>query len=324
MINFITLPLITLFLLTLQAIFAGSEIALLSCDKSKIRSKADSGSSAAKLVMKSINRIEEYVSTSLVGENLCIVINTVIVSIFIKRNYPDYDPHLISVIVLTPLIVIFGQVVPKSIFQKQSTYLVLKTIYFSIFFRLIFKPLLFIVRIITDAIVKLIGTKSKLVTREELIHALEVESSVENSSESFRDKILNKIFLFHNIRVRDIMIPLSRVESISYGSSVGQAKKIIKKSGFSRLPVYKNKFNNIIGFIHSSYLLGKPDDYIINELIDSGFYTNENSLVSNLLNEIRKSKSNLVIVGEKSSASGIVTLEDILEEVIGEIEDEHD
>ena len=134
MINFITLPLITLFLLTLQAIFAGSEIALLSCDKSKIRSKADSGSSAAKLVMKSINRIEEYVSTSLVGENLCIVINTVIVSIFIKRNYPDYDPHLISVIVLTPLIVIFGQVVPKSIFQKQSTYLVLKTIYFSIFF----------------------------------------------------------------------------------------------------------------------------------------------------------------------------------------------
>ena len=324
MINFITLPLITLFLLTLQAIFAGSEIALLSCDKSKIRSKADSGSSAAKLVMKSINRIEEYVSTSLVGENLCIVINTVIVSIFIKRNYPDYDPHLISVIVLTPLIVIFGQVVPKSIFQKQSTYLVLKTIYFSIFFRLIFKPLLFIVRIITDAIVKLIGTKSKLVTREELIHALEVESSVENSSESFRDKILNKIFLFHNIRVRDIMIPLSRVESISYGSSVGQAKKIIKKSGFSRLPVYKNKFNNIIGFIHSSYLLGKPDDYIINELIDSGFYTNENNLVSDLLNEIRKSKSNLVIVGEKSSASGIVTLEDILEEVIGEIEDEHD
>ena len=293
-------------------------------NKSKIRSKADSGSSAAKLVMKSINRIEEYVSTSLVGENLCIVINTVIVSIFIKRNYPDYDPHLISVIVLTPLIVIFGQVVPKSIFQKQSTYLVLKTIYFSIFFRLIFKPLLFIVRIITDAIVKLIGTKSKLVTREELIHALEVESSVENSSESFRDKILNKIFLFHNIRVRDIMIPLSRVESISYGSSVGQAKKIIKKSGFSRLPVYKNKFNNIIGFIHSSYLLGKPDDYIINELIDSGFYTNENNLVSNLLNEIRKSKSNLVIVGEKSSASGIVTLEDILEEVIGEIEDEHD
>ena len=133
MINIFTLPVITLLLLLIQALFAGSEIALLSCDKAKIRSRADSGSSSAKLVMNSINKIEEYVSTSLVGENLCIVINTVILSFYVQRNYPQYDPHLISVIVLTPLIVIFGQVVPKSVFQKQSTALVLRTIYFSIF-----------------------------------------------------------------------------------------------------------------------------------------------------------------------------------------------
>ena len=120
------------------------------------------------------------------------------------------------------------------------------------------------------------------------------------------------------------MIPISRVESLSYDSTVGEAKKIIKKTGFSRLPVYKNKFNNIIGFIHSSYLLGKNDDLPLDSFIDSGFYTSENNLASNLLNEIRKSKLNLAIVGERSSSSGIVTLEDILEEVIGEIEDEHD
>ena len=324
MINIFTLPVITLLLLLIQALFAGSEIALLSCDKAKIRSRADSGSSSAKLVMNSINKIEEYVSTSLVGENLCIVINTVILSFYVQRNYPQYDPHLISVIVLTPLIVIFGQVVPKSVFQKQSTALVLRTIYFSIFFSIIFKPLLIIVKVITDLIVSLIGTKGKLVTREELIHALEVESSVENSSESFRDKILNKIFLFDRIRVRDIMIPINRVESLSFDSTVGEAKKIINKTGFSRLPVYKNKFNNIIGFIHSSYLLGKDDNLPLDSFIDSGFYTSENNLASNLLNEIRKSKLNLAIVGERSSASGIVTLEDILEEVIGEIEDEHD
>tara|TARA_B100001989_G_C24541051_1_gene467574 strand:- start:1275 stop:2249 length:975 start_codon:yes stop_codon:yes gene_type:complete len=323
-INFFTLPLITLFLLVLQALFAGSEIALLSCDKAKIRSRADSGSSAAKLVMKSINKIEQYVSTSLVGENLCIVINTVLVSFFIQRNYPQYDPHLISVLILTPLIVIFGQVVPKSIFQKQSTILVLKTIYFSIFFSIIFKPLLVFIRLITDSIVKLIGTKSKLITREELIHALEVESSVEDSTESFRDKILNKIFLFDKVRVRDIMIPINRVELLPIDSTIGQAKKIIEKTGFSRLPVYQNKIKNIVGVIHSSYLIGKSDDMKIEEIIEEGLYTNERSLASKLLNEIRKSKFNLVIVGEKTSASGIVTLEDILEEIVGEIEDEHD
>ena len=85
--------------------------------------------------------------------------------------------------------------------------------------------------------------------------------------------------------------------------------------------VYKRQ---IIGFIHSSYLLGKSDDLPLDSFIDSGFYTSENNLASNLLNEIRKSKLNLAIVGERSSSSGIVTLEDILEEVIGEIEDEHD
>ena len=159
---------------------------------------------------------------------------------------------------------------------------------------------------------------------EELIHALEVESSVEDSTESFRDKILNKIFLFDKVRVRDIMIPINRVELLPIDSTIGQAKKIIEKTGFSRLPVYQNKIKNIVGVIHSSYLIGKSDDMKIEEIIEEGLYTNEKSLASKLLNEIRKSKFNLVIVGEKTSASGIVTLEDILEEIVGEIEDEHD
>ena len=93
MINLITLPIITLVLLILQAMFAGSEISLLSCDKGRIRSKADQGLPSAKLVMSSINKIEEYVATSLVGENLCIVINTVLVSSFVETAYPQYDPH---------------------------------------------------------------------------------------------------------------------------------------------------------------------------------------------------------------------------------------
>jgi len=139
MINLVTLPIITLLLLLLQAMFAGSEISLLSCDKGKIRSKADEGLASAKLVMQSINKIEEYVATSLVGENLCIVINTVLVSSFVEKTYPNYDPHLLSVIILTPLIVIFGQVIPKSVFQKQSNFFVLKTIYFSLIFSFLFK-----------------------------------------------------------------------------------------------------------------------------------------------------------------------------------------
>ena len=120
------------------------------------------------------------------------------------------------------------------------------------------------------------------------------------------------------------MIPISRTVSLPLESTVGEAKKIIKKTGYSRLPVFYNKERNIIGVIHSSYLLGIHDSEKIKDFVDKGLYTSENTLASSLLNEIRKSKSTLVVVGQMSSASGIVTLEDILEEILGEIKDEHD
>ncbi len=324
MINLVTLPIATLLLLLLQAMFAGSEISLLSCDKGKIRSKADKGLASAKLVTQSINKIEEYVATSLVGENLCIVINTVLVSSFIEKTYPDYDPHLLSVLILTPLIVIFGQVIPKSVFQKKSNSFVLKTIYFSLIFSFLFKPLLFLVRFLTNIIVKIIGTKSKLITREELIHALETESAVENSSQQFRDKILNQIFLFDTVKVRDIMIPIDSVAAIDLNSNVADATRLIEETGFSRFPIYDTKKNQIKGIVHAFYLLGRSGNELVSKFADDCFFVEENYLASRLLDELKESKSSLAIVGTSKNAVGIVTVEDILEEVLGEIEDEHD
>ena len=324
MINIVTLPIITLMLLILQAMFAGSEISLLSCDKGKIRSKADQGLGSAKLVMQSINRIEEYVATSLVGENLCIVVNTVLVSSFLEKAYPNYDPHLLSVIILTPLIVIFGQVIPKSIFQKQSNFFVLKTIYFSLIFNFLFKPLLFLVRFLTDLIVRIIGTKSKLITREELIHVLETSSALENSSQQFRDRILNKIFLFDRIKVKDIMISIDNVISIDLNKNVADAKKLVKQTGFSRFPIYDAKKNKIRGIVHVFYLLDRQDNELISNFLDDCLFVKEDYLASKLLDELKEAGAGLAIVGTSDNALGIVTIEDILEEILGEIEDEHD
>ncbi len=324
MINLITLPIITLVLLFLQAIFAGSEISLLSCDKGIIRSKADQGLPSARLVMNSIDKIEEYVATSLVGENLCIVINTVLVSSFIEKSYPQFDPHLLSVIILTPLIVIFGQVVPKSIFQNQSNVLVLKTIYFSLIFSYLFKPLLFIVKFLTDMIVKIIGTRSKLITREELIHVLETGSKQETSSKQFRDKILNKIFLFDKITVAEIMIPMKKVKFIEPSKKIIDAKEIIKSTGYSRLPVYDSINNSIKGVLHAFYLLDEKENNPIYDYIDKCFFVDKDYLVSKLLDDLKGAKLSMAIVGGPDNPMGIVTIEDILEEVLGEIEDEHD
>jgi len=324
MINIFTLPLITFFLLLLQAIFAGAEISLLSCDKATIKARSEEGLDSAKLVMKSIDKIEEYVGTSLVGENLCIIINTVLVSTFIEKTYTEYDPHLLSVLILTPLIVVFGQVVPKSIFQNKSNFFVLKTIYFSHFFRILFRPFLFLIEFLTNFIVKIIGTESKLITREELIHEIEIEASLEDSSQKFRDNILNRILLFDKIKVKDIMISIDDIASINIKSKVSEAKDIIKLTGFSRLPVYDFKKDLIKGTIHSFHLLGQHNNDDIMGSIDPPFYVNEEYPVSQLLDEMKNSKSNMAIVGSTNKAIGIVTLEDILEEILGDIQDEHD
>ena len=323
-INIYTLPLITLILLCIQAIFAGSEISLLSCDKGTIKAKADSGDSSAKLVMSSIDRIEEYVATSLVGENLCIVINTVLVSTFIEEAYSEYDPHLISVLILTPLIVIFGQVVPKSIFQSQSNFLVLKTIYFSRFFSIIFKPFLFLIDFLTDFIVGIIGTKNKLITREELIHELETQSAIENSSQQFRDKILNKILLFDKVTVRDIMIPIENNVLLSLDQNAKDVKELVRQTGHSRFPVYDLNRSKIKGTIHACYFLDEKDTVNIKPFLDKCFFVKEETLVSTLLDEMKNARSHMAIVGNPENATGLVTLEDIFEEILGEIEDEHD
>ena len=321
-INIYTLPIITLILLCIQAIFAGSEISLLSCDKGTIKSKADAGDSSAQLVMGSISKIEEYVATSLVGENLCIVINTVLVSSFIERAYPQFDPHLGSVLILTPLIVIFGQVVPKSIFQRQSNFFVLKTIYFSKFFRVLFKPLLFLIEFLTDFIVNIIGTKNKLITREELMHELETQSALENSSQQFRDKILNKILLFDKVTVKDIMIPIDQTVLVSFSKQ--EIKEWVAKTGYSRFPVFDLNKSQIKGTVHACYLLDEDDDKNINSFLDKCFFVDEDLLVSSLLDEMKNARSHMAIVGTPQKAIGLVTLEDIFEEILGEIQDEHD
>jgi CBS domain containing-hemolysin-like protein len=120
------------------------------------------------------------------------------------------------------------------------------------------------------------------------------------------------------------MIPIVDVAAIDLNSNVADAKKLIEQTGFSRFPIYDMKKNQIRGIIHAFYLLGRPNNELVSNLADDCFFVEENYLASRLLDELKESKSNLAVVGTPKNAVGIVTIEDILEEVLGEIEDEHD
>ena len=311
-------------LLVIQAFFAGSEIALISCDKIKMRSLADNGSRSASLVLSAYKDVDKFLGTSLVGINLALIINTLILTFYIEKNY-GISSEFYTVLILSPLIVIFGQVVPKAVFQSKRNSVILWAIYPLWVASRIFYPVLIIVRLFTRLIMKLIGKdQNSSITRDELLDVLEGDK--EKPVTDFHTRILKRIFGFSETTVDEIMIPLVNIDALDRNSNVDEAIKLIKKTGHTRIPVYDERIDNITAVLHSFYLLGdiNPDDPISKYALKP-FYVPESKLVNELLDEMKEGRTGMaIVVDEYGGAVGAITLEDILEEVVGEIEDEYD
>ncbi|MGE5445749.1 MAG: hemolysin family protein [Ignavibacteriales bacterium] len=309
--------------LFMEALFAGSEIALISCDKIKIKTLAQGGSKAAKLALKCFLNIERYVSTALVGINLSLTIATVILTFYIRDAY-GAGKEFYTVLILSPLVVIFGQVVPKAVSQKRANNMVLWTIYPLWVVSKVFSLILFVVSLFTKGLLKLVGsTENPFITREELVYAIEGGGTVPQGG--YREKIIRRIFRFSETRTNEIMIPLIQVCALSENTPTKEAVKVIKETGHSRIPIYHERVDNITGMLHAFDLLSaRPDDPIKN-FSRTPFYVPETKPVDELLDEMKRGPAGMaIVVDEYGGAVGVITLEDILEEVVGEIEDEYD
>ena len=321
--SFEFIVIITAVFLLLQAFFAGSEIALVSCDKIKMRALADGGSKRAKLVLEAFQEIERFISTTLVGINLSLIINTILMTFYMQDRY-GHRGEIYAILTLSPLIVIFGQVVPKAVFQQKSHSLVLWTIYPLWVASKIFSPVLFLINIFVKGLLKLIGgTENRFITREELLHVIEGDGA--KIERGYREKVIRRIFRFSETTVEEVMIPLIQVCALDENTPIREAVKTIKETGHSRIPIYHERIDNITGMLHAFGLLGaKPDDPIKN-FSHLPFYVPETKAVDELLDEMKRGRAGMaVVVDEYGGAVGVITLEDILEEVVGEIEDEYD
>jgi len=309
--------------LLLQALFAGSEIALISCDKAQIKSLADSGSKKARMVLESFVDIEKFIGTTLVGINLSLITSTVILTFYIHNNYGKGN-ELYAVLILSPLIVIFGQVVPKAVFQKRRNSLVLWAIYPIWIASKIFYPILIVVNVFTKRIINLIGsTENTYITREELINVIEGDKTKPVTDN--KKRIIKRIFRFSETTADEIMIPLVNVRALDENASVQDAIDLVKDTGHSRIPVYNERIDNITGILHSFFILGTQPEQRVKEFARAPFYVPESKKVDELMEEMKKGRGGMaIVVDEYGGAVGAVTLEDILEEVVGEIEDEYD
>jgi len=315
--------LIVFICLALQFFFAGSEIALVSCDKLKMRTLAEDGSRSAKMVLRAFDEIESFLGTTLIGINLALITSTVILTFFIHNKYGS-GGGLYAVLILSPLIVIFGQVVPKSIFQKNRNTLILWVIYPLWVFSKILSPVLFFINAFTKKLLDLIGTKQKtFITREELIDVIEGDKTT--PTYDYKERIIKRIFKFSETTVSEIMIPLVQVSALDEERKVSEAVKLIKETGHSRIPLFRERIDNITGILHSFYLLGASSEDTVKNYSKPPLYVPETKNVDKLFDEMKDGKAGMaVVVDEYGGAVGAITLDDILEEVVGEIEDEYD
>lgn len=318
-----------LILLVLSALISGSEVAYFSLgpvDKGTIESDVEKKFTTLKALLE---RPKRLLATILIANNFVnvaiVILSTYLSELLIPVDYSDLVTFIIQVVVVTFLLLLLGEVIPK-IYANKNPLTLAKFMSTPIFYlRAILTPLSSLLVNSTNFIDKRIKKKGHNISVDELSQALELTSDENNSVED--QKILEGIVKFGNTDVKQVMTSRVDVISIEQTLSFSEVIKTILDSGFSRIPVHKESFDSILGVLYIKDLLPhlSKDKYDWKALVRKPFFVPENKKIDDLLKEFQTKKTHLaIVVDEYGGSSGIISLEDILEEIVGEISDEFD
>lgn len=324
---YITLGIVILIFLILEAFFSGAEIALVAANRKKLGSLPQSSSRLSRLTQKIIEEPSWFLATTLIGSNLMEVANTALVTSILLSFYGSKGDFY-AFLLLTPLILVFGEIFPKSLFQEKADKWILKITTLIWFFSVVLFPLVWAMTQVTNLVLGVLRLKkgeSPFLTREELQLILQAEGEYSDMKPLEKDMI-HRIFSFSQTKVKEVMIPLVDVVGLEEKAMISEALDLCRKENYSRYPVFCERVDNIIGLLHSFDLLLLPyKEGTIQPLIRPISFFPETKPIDEILREMQRNQESMAaIVDEYGGAVGIVTIEDILEEVVGEIEDEYD
>ena len=313
--------------LLLEGFFSGSEMAMVSASRLGLRNRAEAGHQGAALVLQLMEKPERVLGTCLIGTNLCVVTSaTLATALAASRGFSQ--PALLSSLLLTPLVLILAEMVPKSIYQHHADLLapiVARPLAWAAF---IFTPGLWVVQAMNGVMMRLAreedGASDAGVSREEL--RMLMDSEKEGSIDDDEREMIRKVLEFSDISVREAMVPLIEIKAVSEDSTVQEVAQRMVVTGFSRLPVYDKRVDNITGVVvHRDLLFADELDAPVSSVQRKVPYVPETKSLEELFAELRQGRQRFaVVVDEYGGATGIITAEDILEEIVGEIEDEFD
>ncbi len=310
-----------------EAFFSGSELALIAADKVKLRNLAEHAGRRQRAIQAFLDDPGELISTSLVGTNICVVLSTVVATLTFMARYPR-QAELLSLAVMTPLILIFGEIVPKSIFQSYADRIAPTAIYPMWFFRALFYPVVAVGSWLSTLALRLFGLdqEQRVMTREELSLLIQLPSR-EGESKITADEraMVANIFEFKDQKVVDVMLPLSEVTALPVTATLEEVAQEIAEQQHTRLPLYRERVDQIIGIVHAFDVLRASGEEDICDLCRPAIFVPESQpAVDTFLRLQREGQQMAVVVDEYGGATGVVTIEDLLEEIVGEIDDEYD
>lgn len=309
-----------------EAFFAGVELAILSADQRTLEGQAGSGDKAASRVLWFKNHPEQLFGTTLIGTNISTVSGSTVASLSLLSIDPTHGEWW-AMLVMSPLVLMGGEILPKSIAQYNALSVSKRLSSPLMIFNRLLTPAVWLIEKYTRAISKRLNLEAergaKGMTREELIYLVQQE---DNDFEDQDRDLIEKIFAFAHLQAEDIMVPLAEVEALPLGSTVGEGARFIQTHGFSRIPIFEQRVDQIVGVVHHLDLLNAADaEEPLEPMMRSVIYAPEMREVHDLLVEVQSASASLVVVvDEFGGAVGLITLEDIIEEIMGEIDDEFD
>jgi CBS domain containing-hemolysin-like protein len=314
-----------LMLLLLQGFFSGSEIALVNADKLRLRHLAGQGQKGAQLVTTMFQRPEVVLGTTLVGTNISLVAGTTLGTLLMIRLFGAYG-DLIAFLVYTPLFLVFGEVVPKCVYQQKADWLAPRVIFPLRFFSRLFYPLVFVFSRLARLGVRLVGVKasheSLFVTREKVRTMLEGAEQAANIDVFDRDRLIRAV-RFADKTVGEVMIPIAEATMLSHNQSTAQAVRLARKHGYFRLPVYQDEPGQVVGVVaFSIWRLMDPQlmETPLADLTKPALYVVEAQPIDEILSELQRRDDHMaIVIDEFGSAIGMITLEDVLEQIVGEV-----
>jgi putative hemolysin len=317
-----------LVLFVFSAFFSSSETALLSMDRLRVKYLSEKGRPGAKRLERLLSRPDDLLSAILVGNNLV----NIMISVFATALFLDLfgqGGELMTILILTPLLLIFSEVCPKTYaatYPEKHSFRVLQPIRF---FMWLLRPVTAVVSGVSGLLTRFLRGEDQapLISEDEIRSIIEFGEDAGVVDEDKR-RMLHGVFDLSEIRVRDVMVPRTEVVGISVEADFKEVVQLTAQARHSRFPVYDGNLDNVVGVIHSKDVLNyldKPDQFSLRELARQPFFVPEAKPIETLMQAFRRKHLHLaMVVDEYGGVEGICTLEDIVEEIVGEIQDEYD